>query len=105
MFGSGFGFVLNQPSRSGSGGGGGTVYFPDEFQHIETAAFIAGGLVITLPSVPVAATLHAYYNGVEMMPGAGAYTLSGADVTIDFSDDPSIYDNAEVIFYFKYWYT
>lgn len=105
MFGAGFGFVLNQPNGLSSSGGGGTTYVPEEFEHVQTASFIAGGLIIPLPNQPVAPTLFVYYNGVEIRPGAGGYTLSGDDVTVDFSDDPSTYDNGEVVFYFRYWYT
>jgi len=105
MPGSGLGFVLNQPALATSGSGPAISYTPDEFEYVETVAFAAGALVITLPNPPVPATLNAYYNGIELRPGAGGYTLSGSDVTVDFSDDPTIYDNGEVVFYFRFWYT
>ena len=104
MLGGSYGFTINQPVNPDNGGGG-SAYTPERFEQIETVAFVAGALIIGLPHPPVDATLTLYYNGVEVLRGSGGFTLSGEEVTIEFSDDPSIYDDEQVVFEFRYWYT
>lgn len=108
MFGSGFGFVLEQPGLSGSGGGGGggTTYFADRYELVQTVAFTAGSLVLTLAHTPFSANnLLLFYNGVKVRPGAGGFTLAANLITINFEDDPTIYDTLNVIFEAYYLYT
>ena len=106
MFGSGFGFVLNQPAlATGSGGGGGTTYFADRFELVRTVAFSAG-LVLVLANAPFDPdNFLLFYNGVKVRPGAGGFSLSGTNVTVDFSDDPTTYDNGQVVFEAYYLFT
>lgn len=108
MFGSGFGFVLQQPSLSGAGGGGGggSTYFADRFELVQTAVFVAGGLVLNLPNTPFDPdNLILFYNGVKVRPGAGGFSLSGNNITIDFGDDPTTYDTGNVVFEAYYLFT
>lgn len=106
MFGSGLGFVLNQPNlSSGAGGGGGQVLIPDDPEFVQTAAFTAGSLILTLPNAPYdPKCFQLFYNGVLVRPGATGYTLSGTSVTINFGDNPADYDDAEVFFAAHYFY-
>lgn len=107
MFGCGFGFVLNQPFRvSTGGGGGGTTYTPDRVELIQTLAFNPGDIVITLPHAPINdAAVMVYYNNDKILPGAGGFTRSGADITLDFDDDPTQYDTKNVLIEVYYWYS